>query len=187
MADSGVIEPLANEPAVVTGVDGTQQEWMEEPRDGSGRFYGPAIQWFSDPTWWDVPLARSGPDDWQRVAVGEHPTARPLDPVEVSNPVIDDESISFDVDRVGEPVLVKMSYFPNWRASGAEGPYRVAPNFMVVIPTDTHVELTYEHTGVEWLSYALTLLGVVGLVLLVRAGSYRFHSPDRATTPESGP
>ncbi len=186
VADSEVIQPLANQPAVVTGVDDTQQEWMEEPRDGSGRFYGPAIQWFTDPTWWDVPLVRSGPDDWQRVAVGEHPEARPLDPVEVSNPVIDDESISFDVDRVGEPVLVKMSYFPNWRASGAEGPYRVAPNFMVVIPTDTHVELTYGRTGVEWLSYALTLLGVVGLVLLVRAGAYRFDSPKREPEPESG-
>jgi hypothetical protein len=187
VADSEVIEPLANQPAVVTGVDDTQREWMEEPRDGSGRFYGPAIQWFTDPTWWDVPLARSGPDDWQRVAVGEHPEARPLDPVEVSNPVIDDESISFDVDRVGEPVVVKMSYFPNWKASGAEGPYRVAPNFMVVIPTDTHVELTYGRTSVEWLSYALTLLGVVGLVLLVRAGVYRFHSPTRDPEPESGP
>ena len=187
VADSEVIEPLANEPAVVTGVDDTQREWMEEPRDGSGRFYGPAIQWFTDPTWWDVPLARSGPDDWQRVAAGEHPEARPLDPVEVSNPVIDDESISFDVDRVGEPVLVKMSYFPNWKASGAEGPYRVAPNFMVVIPTDTHVELSYGRTSVEWLSYALTILGVVGLVLLVRAGVYRFHSPKREPEPESGP
>ena len=187
VADSEVVQPLANEPAVLTGVDDTQREWMEEPRDGSGRFYGPAIQWFTDPTWWEVPLARSGPDDWQRVAVGEHPTARPLDPVEVSNPVIDEESISFDVDRVGEPVLVKMSYFPNWKASGAEGPYRVAPNFMVVIPTDTHVELTYGRTGVEWLSYALTALGVVGLVLLVRAGVYRFHSRERDTAPESGP
>jgi hypothetical protein len=187
VADSEVIEPLANQPAVVTGVDATQREWMEEPRDGSGRFYGPAIQWFTDPTWWDIPLARSGPDDWQRVAVGEHPDVRPLDPVAVSNPVIDDESISFDVDRVGEPVLVKMSYFPNWKASGAEGPYRVAPNFMVVIPTDTHVELTYGRTSVEWLSYALTILGVVGLALLVRAGVYRFHSPKREPEPESGP
>ena len=187
VADSEVIQPLANQPAVVTGVDDTQQEWMEEPRDGSGRFYGPAIQWFTDPTWWDVPLARSGPDDWERVAVGEHPTVKPLDPVEVSNPVIDEESISFDVDRVGEPVLVKMSYFPNWKASGAEGPYRVAPNFMVVVPTDTHVELTYGRTSVEWLSYALTALGLVGLVLLVRAGVYRFHSRGPSPSPESGP
>ena len=46
-------------------------------------------------------------------------------------------------------MLVKMSYFPNWQVAGADGPYRVAPNFMVVVPTDTHVELTYGRTGVE--------------------------------------
>jgi uncharacterized membrane protein len=137
------------------------------------------VQWFTDPTWWDVPLARSGPEDWQRVAVGEHPTAEPIDPVEVSNTDIGEDSISFDVDRVGEPVLVKMSYFPNWRASGADGPYRVAPNFMVVVPTDTHVELTYGRTGVERVSYAATVAGLVGLVLLIRAGVYRFRSEAR--------
>ena len=48
-----------------------------------------------------------------------------------------DESISFDVDQVGVPVLVRVSYFPNWKATGADGPYRVAPNFMVVVP-DQH-------------------------------------------------
>jgi hypothetical protein len=106
-----------------------------------------------------------------------------VDPVEVTNPVVGEDSISFDVDRVGTPVLVKMSYFPNWRVSGAEGPYRVAPNFMLVIPTDTHVELTYGRTSVEWLSYALTLLGIVGLVVLIRQGTYRY----RASSPSSEP
>ena len=71
------------------------------------------------------------------------------------------------------PVLVKASYFPNWRGRGAEGPYRVAPNLMVVVPTDTHVELTYGRTWVEYLSYSLTLLGIVGLVLLARRGTCR--------------
>src|SRR5690606_10376500 len=90
------------------------------------------------------------------------------DPVEVSNVVVGEESLSFDVDEVGVPVVAKMSYFPNWRVSGAEGPYRVAPNFMVVVPTDTHVELTYGRTPVEYASYAATLLGIVGVVLLAR-------------------
>ena len=51
--------------------------------------------------------------------------------------------------RPGAPVLVKASYFPNWEVSGAEGPYRVAPNLMVVVPTDTHVELHYGWTPVD--------------------------------------
>ena len=176
VADSEVVAPLANQPAVVEDVDDSLIEWVEQPLDESGRFGGPAISWFNDPSQWDVPLTNSGPDDWQRVAVGERPDAVPLDPVEVSNVDMGEESISFDVDRVGVPVVVKMSYFPNWQVSGADGPYRVAPNFMVVVPTDTHVELTYGRTWVEYVSYSLTLLGLVGLVLLWRRPRLRFTS-----------
>ena len=70
-----------------------------------------------------------------------------------------DDSVSFDVDTVGVPVLVKVSYFPNWQASGAKGPYRVAPNLMVVIPTSHHVRLHYGYTPVDWLGYLFGLVG----------------------------
>ena len=46
-------------------------------------------------------------------------------------------SLSFDVSRTGVPVLVKISYFPNWQVAGAAGPWRVTPNLMVVVPTST--------------------------------------------------
>ncbi len=184
VADSDIVTSLANEPTVVEGVDDSLIEWVEEPLDESGRFGGPAISWFNDATQWDVPLARSGPDEWQRVAVGERPEEVPLDEVEVSNVDVGEQSISFDVDQVGVPVLVKMSYFPNWQATGASGPYRVAPNFMVVIPNDTHVELTYGRTGVEYVSYSLTLLGLVGLVLLWRRPRFRF-TPEQRFVPSA--
>jgi hypothetical protein len=185
VADSELVTPVANEPAVVEGIDDTQRLWLEEPRDASGRFDGPSVRWFKDATAWGVPLASSGPDSWQRVKVGEVPEPRPVPDVEVSNVETGDEGISFDVDQVGTPVLVKASYFPNWTASGAEGPYRVAPNLMVVVPTDTHVSLTYGRTGVEYLSYTLTLLGLVGLVLLIRRPVMRFSGDDaRAAAAE---
>ena len=66
------------------------------------------------------------------------------------------------------PVLVKMSYFPNWSVSGADGPYRVTPNHMVVVPTDTHVELGYGWTGLDIGSYALSGAGILGAVVLAR-------------------
>ena len=78
------------------------------------------------------------------------------------------DKISFSVDEIGTPVLVRASYFPNWTASGAEGPYRVAPNFMVVVPTQTDVELVYSRSTVDWLSIALTLAGIFGLIALWR-------------------
>ena len=56
------------------------------------------------------------------------------------------QTLSFDVSRLGAPVLVKVSYFPRWHASGALGPYRVSPNMMVVVPTSHHVSLAYGET-----------------------------------------
>ena len=91
-----------------------------------------------------------------------------------------DNSISFSVDQVGVPVLVKASYFPNWSVEGADGPYRVAPNFMVVVPTANQVTLTYGTSWVEYLGYALTLLGLVLLVVLWRKGPVRYEAATAA-------
>jgi hypothetical protein len=66
------------------------------------------------------------------------------------------------------PVLVKVSYFPNWHVEGADGPYRVTPNLMVVVPTDTHVRMHYGYTGVDYLAYGLTAIGIVLVVMLFR-------------------
>jgi len=128
---------------------------------------GTAIAWFKDPDRWDVFLASSGPEAWQRVAVDDpQPEVRPAEQIEVTNVEVGTDRISFDVDQPGTPVLVKTSYFPNWRASGADGPYRVAPNLMVVVPTGTQVELTYGREPVDWVAWLLTALGIALAVLL---------------------
>lgn len=183
VADSELVIPLLNEPAVLEGVGHSQREWLEEPRNQTGRYFGPSIQWFLDTQSWDVVLASDGPDAWQRVAVAETPERRPITPAHASNVEADRDRIAFDVDRVGSPMLVKASYFPNWQARGAEGPWRVAPNLMLVVPTESSVELRYGHTSVEWLAYAMTAVGVVALLVLTRRGTYRFRAPRRLPPP----
>lgn len=76
--------------------------------------------------------------------------------------------LSFRVDQVGRPVLVRTSFFPNWTVSGADGPYRVSPNFMVVVPTEETVVMQYRRSPVEWVGLVLTLLGGLGLLNLRR-------------------
>jgi len=112
--------------------------------------------------------------------------ARPLPEVEVSNVDIGEQSVSFDVSQVGVPVLVKVSYFPNWQVSGADGPYRVAPNFMVVVPTDTHVELTYGRSSSDLFFYGVTFLGIVGALVLRIKGPIRYPAPPVVGLP-AGP
>ncbi len=157
VAGSELVAPLANQPAVLTDVGQGQGEWLE-----------PAVEWYLDAPSHDVLLAADGPPEWPRIEAGEDPPSVPVEPVEVTNIEAGDDRISFDVDQVGQPVLVRASYFPNWDVSGAEGPYRVAPNLMVVVPTDTHVELHYGWTPIDLFAWFLTLLGIGGVVLLAR-------------------
>ena len=97
------------------------------------------------------------------------------------------DKISFHVDKVGVPVVVKTSYFPNWEASGAKGPYRLAPNLMVVIPTKNDVSLHYGMTGVDWLGRLLTLVGIAGLIALARwKGARRFAADPEPVGETTG-
>jgi hypothetical protein len=155
--DSELVDALDNQPAVLTGV--SAHGWREA-----------VTPWYLDPGQWDVWPAAGGPDEWQRVIEGELPDETPTTPVAVTGIVEGNDTIEFDVSDVGQPVVVKASYFPNWKVDGAEGPWRIGPNLMVVVPTDTHVELHYGYTTVDYLGWFLTALGVVGLVLLIRAG-----------------
>jgi hypothetical protein len=75
------------------------------------------------------------------------------------------------------PVLVKVSYFPNWQATGAEGPYRVGPNMMVVVPTSNHVEMTYGRSASDYITILLTLVGI-GLCFLWRRQGDVVHASE---------
>jgi hypothetical protein len=57
---------------------------------------------------------------------------------------------------------------------------------MVVVPTDTHVELKYESTPLDWTAYALTLAGIIGLFFLYKLGAFRFTGRDGARGRSGG-
>lgn len=183
VADADTVVPLTLEPAVLEGIDGSQEGWLPT-----------ASAWFRRSGQLDQLLAASGPDEWQRVDAGAVPhddrllvkwareqlgltgaidqvpevEARELPAIEVTDIEMGNDSMSFRVSEPGVPVLVKTSYFPNWQVEGGEGPYRVTPNLMVVIPTETQVTMTYGRTPVDLVAVAMTLLGIVGLVVLAR-------------------
>jgi hypothetical protein len=184
---SELVAPLSFEPAVVTGPVKGEVPWLNM-----------SVNWYADFDAQDVFLAASGPKEWQRVkarsvdsdvkTVGstvsvDQPERRPIQPAVVTNITSDDNDISFDVDQVGKPVLVKASYFPSWKASGAKGPYRVTPNLMVVIPTSTHVDLHYGFTPAEGLGYFLTLGGIALAIAFHRMGPVQFDDPRPDTEP----
>lgn len=158
VANSDEVAPLLDQPVVMTGVSGGGKAWLK-----------PSESWYLDPNRWDVFEAASGPENWVRVSPQDtSPPITPLPEVQVSHIRERNESISFDVDQTGVPVLVKTSYFPNWQVSGGRGPYRVTPNLMVVIPTANHVTLNYGYTDLDWLGLVISLLGLAGVIFLWR-------------------
>ena len=153
------VHPLANQPVVMKGLNNSTQP----------KYLKVMTTWYDDPSAWNVYLAASGPSSWARVPYGDTNVPVKAEPTtQVSDVVEHNASISFNVSRPGVPVVVTVSYFPNWHVSGAEGVYRISPNLMVVVPTSHHVSLSYGYTPVDYEGWALTLLALLGLVLLIR-------------------
>jgi hypothetical protein len=178
VANSDVVTPLAMQPVVANiSSNNPRERWLEV-----------GTSWFQHPEVWTTPIADNGPSEWQRVDVAVDESQRegepnsnnrrvdvvkpgtaltpvPLDPVVVSNVDIGEESVKFSVDKIGVPVLVRVSYFPNWKVDGAKGPYRVAPNMMVVIPTSTNVSMHFGWNLRDYVAYLLSFAGIAWIVV----------------------
>ena len=198
--DAPVVEPLTEQPVVIPRV--SVRGWQDEV----------AVPWWDAPaktpaesrelSLLDRPLVADGPAGWARArppgvsradapdrslpAVSAVPK-RSLPPVDVTNVRTTDDSVSFRVSRTGAPVMVKVSDFPNWRASGANGPWRATPNFMVVVPTSRDVTLEYSTTTAENLGRAGTVLGVLGVAALAVWPTWRKRRNGRRDNPDRPP
>jgi hypothetical protein len=146
---------------------------------GSGNVSGPdgeellsfhdlSLEWYEDIDNIDRWVVADGPDDWPRIdSLDDRPDVELSAPEDaVSDIEVGNHRISFSTDAVGVPHLVKISYFPNWSATGADGPWRASPSLMVVVPTERDVVLEFEDTWAESGGKLLTLGGVASLIVV---------------------
>ncbi len=155
--NSPMVESLSHTPNVVKNVAG-MAPWLKANE-----------AWWLSPSLWPVYLAESGPASWPRATtVYDMKTSAKLPSVAVTHVKVGLQSLSFHVSRVGVPMLVKISYYPRWQATGATGPYRVSPNLMVVVPTSKNVSLVYGDTPIVTFGNVLSDVTVIaGLIVLV--------------------
>jgi hypothetical protein len=128
-------------------------------------FESAAAAWFDDTSGLDRWLVAEGPAAWPRSSADA--SARPLanNNAAVSAVRLSRDSIAFRTSAVGVPHLVRVNWFPNWRAEGATGPHRAAPTFMVVVPTQPEVRLVWKPGTVEHAGIILSALGLGALLL----------------------
>ena len=177
VSESDLVVPLTVQPVVVSMASGDPRErWLEI-----------GTSWFQHADEWAALPADAGPSEWQHIDAKVDLTRREgepgtsgrrvdivtpaqaiepvvLPPVVVGNVEMGQSDVSFSVDKIGVPVLVRVSYFPNWKVDGATGPFRVAPNMMVVIPTSNTVKLHYGSSSRDYVAYLLTFIGIGVLV-----------------------
>ncbi len=126
-----------------------------------------ALEWYDDVDEMDRWVVAQGPESWPRIeSIWERPdTELDVPPNAVSNIVLEDHRISFTTEAIGVPHVVKVSYFPNWTATGADGPWRAAPSLMVVVPTSNEVVIEFQDTWAESIGQILTIVGGVALIV----------------------
>jgi len=77
---------------------------------------------------------------------------------------ISDDSLTFTTQNLGQPHLVKISYFPGWKVAGAKGPFLISPSFMMVIPFQNEVTLKYGYNFWDKVGFTLSLISIVYLI-----------------------
>lgn len=77
------------------------------------------------------------------------------------------------------PLLVKVSYHPNWKVEGADTIYLAAPGFMVIYPEQSTVRLHYSPSLPEYMGRFASIMAL-GLMLAwpVLSRKPTFFSPD---------
>ena len=213
LVNAATVAPLTEEPVVVTGIDQDQYGgWLDVDMD---RYNNPNAFEMGKPqseqdqrtARYPLTVAWSGPKSWQRMKAEvnkpkgvrtfgtgvsiSRTTPKALPPVVVSNIVEKETDISFTVDKIGVPVVVRASYFPNWSVKGAKGPYRIMPNVMVVIPTSKNVTLHWGFSRADILGYPASVAGLGGAFLLHRRTRRRkffedMPLPDAHDGPPTG-
>jgi hypothetical protein len=137
---------------------------------------GNALEWYHNPSWLATPLAFASRDDPKARRAFADPGALPVSTLPrqpLARPgtvpdvqLVGNEELRFRTDRVGEPHVVKVSWFPNWRAEGADGPWLLSPGLMVVVPTQPEVRLLYRDTPLESGGRVLSVLAAFVLLVL---------------------
>jgi uncharacterized membrane protein len=124
-----------------------------------------SIEWFKNVGMLDVPIVFSQDESKFKIVVDDLSQLKKI-PIDASCKIeesVKNEEILIRTSCLGVPLLIKVSYFPNWKVEGADGVYLASPAFMLIFPTQENVRLYYSKDVSD---IAGELLSIVGLVLV---------------------
>jgi len=100
----------------------------------------------------------------------------PKTPLETGDPIreqVGEDEVLIENASPGKPLLIKISYHPNWKVEGADQIYRVSPAFMLIYPHKTRVRLYYGRTWPDYLGALISVMALLFLLLYPRVATVR--------------
>ena len=132
-----------------------------------------SLAWYKDEDKLDVPIAFGDDSALSSLKrVGPDLKGFAKDPLKAKGAAqvirLSDEELFFRTSAIGAPHLVKISYFPNWKAEGADGPFLTTPSIMMVVPRQSEVRLYYGKTPVDYAGEILTAAALLIFISTIR-------------------
>jgi len=86
-----------------------------------------------------------------------------------------EEEIRIDTTCIDKPLLVKVSYFPNWKVEGAEKIYIASPSLMLIFPEKETVRIYYGETLADKIGNLSSILGILIVFYWLLTKNSRFR------------
>ena len=125
-----------------------------------------SYQWFREYQYDDIPLVwYKGDDASFKYSFGDVTSisSLPMDEIEGNctiSETVTRQEILINTTCIGKPLIVKVSYFPNWKVDGADRIYIVSPTFMLIYPKKENVRIYYGMTLSDAIGLLATLAGI---------------------------
>lgn len=74
---------------------------------------------------------------------------------------IKEEEVKINTSCIGVPLLIKISYHPDWEVEGADKVYLVSPSFMLVYPERSEIRLKFSKRPIEYLGNYFTITALL--------------------------
>ncbi len=164
---TGYVEVAKNRPVRLKAKD--SREWRDE-----------VVKWYKKEPALSVPIIWDRGEkvlsDFRSISP-EQVTDPPVEPIDTHGEVVmeqlGNEKLTFETTAIGVPHWIKVSYFPNWHVTGADGPFVASPSLMMVIPRQSRVTLTYGRTTSNTVGQILTAFGWVVVAGVIGRDAWR--------------
>ena len=126
-----------------------------------------SLEWFKNRNLLDVPLVFSDDEKNFKVVLKDDLTRIVKIPVEANcslEEFVSNEEIKIRTSCIEKPLLIKISYSPNWKVEGAEKVYLASPAFMLIFPKNETVRIYYAETLSDLTGKVLSIVGLAVLI-----------------------